>query len=107
MCLRVVCACVCVVCACVVCVRVCGVCVRVCVHVCACVCEVCACVRACVCARTLILFCSCIVCVHWLLFSCLYCAGFFNSRSTVRELSLKDLYHNTLLCSSCCASLFN
>ena len=30
-----------------------------------------------------------------------------NSRSTVRELSLEDLYHNTLLCSSCFASLFN
>ena len=29
-----------------------------------------------------------------------------NSRSTVRELSLKDLYH-TLLCCSCFASLFN
>ena len=24
-----------------------------------------------------------------------------DSRSTVRELSLEDLYHNTLLCSSC------
>ena len=24
-----------------------------------------------------------------------------NSRSSVRELSLEDLYHNTLLCSSC------
>ena len=30
-----------------------------------------------------------------------------NSRSTVRELSLEDLYHNTILCSSCFASLFN
>ena len=30
-----------------------------------------------------------------------------NSRSTVRELSLEDLYHNTLLCCSCFASLFN
>ena len=26
-----------------------------------------------------------------------------SSRSTVRELSLEDLYHNTLLCSSCFA----
>ena len=100
-----VCVCVCV-CLCGVCV--CGVCVCVCVHVCvrACVC-VCVCVRACVCTRTLILFCSCIVCVHWHLFSCLYCAGFFNSRSTVKELTLKDLYHNAPLCSSCFASLFN
>ena len=24
-----------------------------------------------------------------------------NSRSTVRELSLEDLYHNALLCNSC------
>ena len=30
-----------------------------------------------------------------------------NSRSTVRELSMEDLYHNALLCSSCFASLFN
>ena len=30
-----------------------------------------------------------------------------NSRSTVRELSLEYLYHKTLLCSSCFATLFN
>ena len=30
-----------------------------------------------------------------------------NSRSSVRELSLEDLYHNALLCNSCFASLFN
>ena len=30
-----------------------------------------------------------------------------NSRSTVRELSLEDVYQNTLLCSSCFARSFN
>ena len=46
---------------------------------------------------------------HCTLVSCLSVQGLkvLNSRSTVRELPLEDVYQNTLLCSSSFARLFN